>query len=67
MGGRGLLPHPSAHGVEAPLAEEALQYFERGPSFFYRWLPFQYASAATRLLPIVYDELRKLAAARMAN
>ena len=40
---------PSAHGVEAPLADEAMQYFERGPSFFYRWLPFRYASIATRL------------------
>jgi TRAP-type uncharacterized transport system substrate-binding protein len=40
---------PSAHGVEAPLAEEALQYFERGPSFLYRWLPFRWAFAATRL------------------
>ncbi len=40
---------PSAHGVEAPLADEALQYFQRGPSFFYRWLPISYASTATRL------------------
>lgn len=40
---------PSAHGVDAPLAEEAFQYFERGPSFFYRWLPFRYAFFATRL------------------
>jgi len=40
---------PSAHGVEAPLADDALHYFERGPSFFYRWLPYQYAQAATRL------------------
>ena len=40
---------PSAHWVEAPLAEEALDYFERGPSFFYRWLPFRWAFAATRL------------------
>jgi hypothetical protein len=35
--------------VEAPLADEARQYFERGPSFFYRWLPFRWAFAATRL------------------
>ena len=41
---------PSALGVEAPLAPEARQYFDRGPSFFYRWLPFRYASAATRLM-----------------
>jgi len=40
---------PSPHWVEAPLADEALLYFERGPSFFYRWLPFRYAFAATRL------------------
>jgi TRAP-type uncharacterized transport system substrate-binding protein len=44
---------PSAHGVEAPLAEEALRYFERGPSFFYRWLPYHYASIATRLTIIL--------------
>ena len=44
---------PSAHGVEAPLADEARQYFERGPSFFYRWLPFRYASTATRLTIIL--------------
>lgn len=39
---------PSPHGVEAPLAAEARHFFERGPSFFYRWLPFHYAFAATR-------------------
>jgi TRAP-type uncharacterized transport system substrate-binding protein len=44
---------PSAHGVEAPLADEALQYFQRGPSFFYRWLPISYASTATRLTIIL--------------
>jgi TRAP-type uncharacterized transport system substrate-binding protein len=44
---------PSAHGVEAPLADEALHYFEQGPSFFYRWLPFRYAYAATRLAIIL--------------
>ncbi|MBT8068624.1 MAG: hypothetical protein KJO09_15380, partial [Gammaproteobacteria bacterium] len=44
---------PSAHGVEAPLADEALQYFQRGPSFFYRWLPISYASTATRLVIIL--------------
>ena len=56
---------PSPHGVEAPLAEEALQYFERGPTFFYRWLPFRYAFAATRLtilliplLTLLYPLLR---------
>jgi TRAP transporter TAXI family solute receptor len=51
---------PSAHGVEAPLAEEARQYFERGPSFFYRWLPFRYASAATRLTIILIPLLTLL-------
>ena len=40
---------PSAFGVDAPLADEALDYFERGPTFFYRWLPFRYAFGATRL------------------
>lgn len=56
---------PSAFGVEAPLADEALRYFEHGPSFFYRWLPFRYAYAATRLsivllplLTLLYPLLR---------
>jgi TRAP transporter TAXI family solute receptor len=40
---------PSAFGVDAPLADAALDYFERGPTFIYRWLPFRYAFAATRL------------------
>jgi TRAP transporter TAXI family solute receptor len=48
---------PSAYGVEAPLAEDAQQYFDRGPSFLYRVLPFRYAFASTRLvfllLPLV--------------
>jgi hypothetical protein len=48
---------PSPYSVEAPLADESLQYFEQGPSFFYRWLPFRYAFAATRftilLLPVL--------------
>ena len=44
---------PSPHGVEAPLADDALHYFERGPSFLYRWLPFRYAHAATRLMVIL--------------
>jgi TRAP-type uncharacterized transport system substrate-binding protein len=51
---------PSPHGVEAPLAEEALQYFERGPSFFYRWLPFRYAFAVTRLAIIALPLLTLL-------
>lgn len=51
---------PSAHGVEAPLADEALQYFERGPSFFYRWLPFRYAFAATRLTIVLLPLLTLL-------
>jgi TRAP-type uncharacterized transport system substrate-binding protein len=51
---------PSAHGVEAPLAQEAREYFEHGPSFFYRWLPFQYASAATRLTIILIPLLTLL-------
>ncbi len=56
---------PSPHRVEAPLAAEARQYFERGPSLFYRWLPFRWAFAATRfmillipLLALVYPLLR---------
>jgi len=58
---------PSAHGVEAPLADDALHYFERGPSFFYRWLPYRYAHAATRLsiillpfLTLLYPLLRSV-------
>jgi TRAP-type uncharacterized transport system substrate-binding protein len=51
---------PSAYGVEAPLANEARQYFEQGPSFFYRWLPFRYASAATRFMIILIPLLTLL-------
>ena len=51
---------PSAHGVEAPLANEALHYFENGPSFFYRWLPFRYAHAATRLTIVLLPLLTLL-------
>jgi len=51
---------PSAHGVDAPLAEESRQYFERGPSFFYRWLPFSYAYAATRFTIILIPLLTLL-------
>ena len=58
---------PSAHGVEAPLADNALHYFERCPSFFYRWLPYRYAHAATRLsiillpfLTLLYPLLRSV-------
>jgi len=66
---------PSAYGVEAPLAEEARQYFEQGPSFLYRWLPFRYASAATRfmiilipLLTLLYPLIRMAGPAyRMVN
>jgi hypothetical protein len=51
---------PSGHGVEAPLADEAFEYFERGPSFFYRWLPFRYAFASTRLMIILLPLLTLL-------
>ena len=51
---------PSPNGVEAPLAEAALHYFERGPSFLYRWLPFHYAYAATRLLIVLLPLLTLL-------
>jgi TRAP-type uncharacterized transport system substrate-binding protein len=51
---------PSAHGVEAPLADEARHYFERGPSFFYRALPFRYAFAATRLVILLIPLLTLL-------
>jgi len=51
---------PSPHGVEAPLAAEARHFFERGPSFFYRWLPFHYAFAATRLMILLIPLLTLL-------
>ena len=51
---------PSGHGVEAPLADEAFEYFERGPSFFYRWLPFRYAFAVTRLMILLLPLLTLL-------
>jgi hypothetical protein len=46
--------------VEAPLAAEARNFFERGPSFFYRWLPFHYAFAATRLMILLIPLLTLL-------
>jgi TRAP-type uncharacterized transport system substrate-binding protein len=51
---------PSGHWVDAPLAEEARQYFERGPSFFFRWLPFHYAFAVSRLAIIILPLLTLL-------
>ena len=51
---------PSPHGVEAPLATEARHFFERGPTFFYRWLPFHYAFAATRLMILLIPLLTLL-------
>ena len=51
---------PSPDGVEAPLAQEALHYFERGPNFLYRWLPFRYAYGTTRLLIVLLPLLTLL-------
>jgi len=51
---------PSQYGVDAPLAEEALQYFQRGPSFFYRWLPFRWAFTATLITIILIPFLTLL-------
>lgn len=51
---------PSAHWVEAPLADEAFQYYEKGPPFFYRWLPFRWAFAATRLTVLLIPLLTLL-------
>lgn len=51
---------PSPLGVEAPLADDALHYFEHGPSFLYRWLPFRYAYGATRLIIILLPLLTLL-------
>jgi len=46
--------------VEAPLAAEARHFFERGSSFFYRWLPFHFAFAATRLMILLIPLLTLL-------
>ena len=35
---------PSPHRVDFPLSEDARQYFQSGPSFLYRVLPFQLAA-----------------------
>ncbi len=51
---------PSAIGVDAPLADEARAYFERGPSFLYRWLPFRWAFAATRFAVLLVPLLTVL-------
>lgn len=48
---------PSPHRVDFPLAAEARKYFQRGPSVFYRYLPFRWAAWVDRvkmmLLPLV--------------
>ncbi len=48
---------PSPHGMEVELAESAAQYYEKGPSFLYRVLPFQVAAIVDRLkillLPLI--------------
>ena len=48
---------PSPLSVDFPLAADARRYFDRGPSVFYRYLPFQWAAWADRvkmmLLPLV--------------
>jgi len=40
---------PSKNGVTFPLLKEARQYYEKGPSFFYKFLPFWVASMFSRL------------------
>lgn len=48
---------PSSHQVDFPLSADARRYFARGPSVFYRYLPFQWAAWADRvkmlLLPLL--------------
>jgi len=51
---------PSEHYVDAPLAEEASRYFRRGPSFFYRYLPYRLAHLATRLMLLLLPLLTLL-------
>jgi hypothetical protein len=51
---------PSAIGVDAPLADEARAYFERGPSFVYRWLPFRWAFSVTRFAVLLVPLLTVL-------
>lgn len=40
---------PSPEGVTFPLLREARQFYDKGPSFFYKFLPFWVASMANRL------------------
>lgn len=51
---------PSEHHVDAPLAEEASRYFRRGPSFFYRYLPYRLAHFLTRLMLLLLPLLTLL-------
>ncbi len=48
---------PSPHGLEVPLAPEAARFYERGPPFLLRYLPFWAATlvdrAAILLLPLL--------------
>ncbi|CAK0769926.1 conserved hypothetical protein [Gammaproteobacteria bacterium] len=40
---------PSRQGVTFPLLPEAKQFYEKGPSFFYKFLPFWVANMVNRL------------------
>ncbi|CAK0780895.1 putative TRAP-type uncharacterized transport system, substrate-binding protein [Gammaproteobacteria bacterium] len=40
---------PAKQGVTFPLLPEAEQFYEKGPSFFYKFLPFWVANMANRL------------------
>jgi hypothetical protein len=46
--------------VDAPLADDAARYFRRGPSFFYRFLPFRLAHLLTRLMLLILPLLTLL-------
>ena len=41
---------PSADKLDVPVSETALRYYRNGPSWLYRYLPFQVAHALSRLL-----------------
>ncbi len=51
---------PSPRLVSLPLLPEAEQFYQRGPSFFFRHLPFYFAAAVDRLLILLLPLLTLL-------
>jgi len=51
---------PSIDDVDVPPSEVAVRYFRRGPSFLYRYLPFQLAHAVNRMVLLLIPLLTLL-------